>query len=95
MLFRSPRGFAGSEALVMIRPQGIGLGKAETGIEGYVLDARFQGDDVRCSILFKGIEDPVIARIPSRHAPASGQTALFAVDSEHVLVFESQPQDTI
>jgi len=91
--FAVPAGYAGAQALVMVRPQGIRVSKAETGIEGYVLETRFQGDDVRCAILFKGIEEPVAARIAAQHAPARGLTACFEVDSGHVLVFESSSTD--
>jgi len=93
--FAAPAVPAGGRALVMIRPQGIGLTRSEAGIEGYVLDVRFQGDDVRCSILFKGIEEPMVARIPASQAPVMGQTALFGIDPEHVLVFESTPDEPI
>jgi iron(III) transport system ATP-binding protein len=93
--FPVPAGHAQPEALVMIRPQGIRLSTAETGIEGYVLESRFMGDDVRCSILFKGIEEPVTARIDARHAPQRGVTASFAVDRAHVLVFAKEDPDTI
>ena len=91
--FAVPAGYAGAQALVMVRPQGIRVAKAETGIEGYVLETRFQGDDVRCAILFKGIEEPVAARIAAQDAPARGLTACFEVDSGHVLVFESNGTD--
>jgi iron(III) transport system ATP-binding protein len=93
--FAVPVGFAAPEALVMIRPQGIRVAAGATGFEGYVLETRFQGDDVRCSILFKGIEDPVVARITSRQAPQRGMTGLFDIDPDHVLVFEKNPGDTM
>jgi iron(III) transport system ATP-binding protein len=93
--FPLPAGFFGGEALVMIRPQGIGLAKGDAGVEGYVLDQRFQGDDVRCSIMFNGLEEPVIARIPSRHGPVTGQAARFSVDFDHVLVFETPARNTM
>jgi iron(III) transport system ATP-binding protein len=93
--FAVPSGFTSPEALVMIRPQGICVAEGGMGIEGYVLETRFQGDDVRCSLLFKGIEDPVVARITSRQAPQRGMTGLFDIDPDHVLVFEKNPGDTM
>ena len=52
-------------------------------------ETRFQGDDVKCSILFKGIEEPLTALIDSRSAPPRGQAAWFRIDPEHVFVFET------
>ena len=86
--FPMPPGLKGPEALVMIRPQGIVTAAGSEGIEGYVIDTRFQGDDVRCTVLFKGLEDPLIARIDARFGLQSGQSASFSIDTQHVFVFE-------
>jgi ABC-type sugar transport system ATPase subunit len=74
---------------VLIRPQGIKRSEAATGTEGLVTETRFQGDDVKCSILFKGIDEPLTALIASRSAPPRGQAAWFRIDPEHVFVFET------
>ncbi len=93
--FQVPAGLEGEPVLVMLRPQGVGVTYAPSGIEGYVLESRFEGDDARCTVMFEGLEDPVMARIPARKAPPKGATALFNVDPEHVLIFPREPTGTI
>ena len=93
--FKAPAGLAGQPVLVMLRPQGVGVTYAPAGIEGYVLESRFEGDDARCSVMFKGLEDPVMARIPARSAPPKGATARFDIDPEHVLIFPREAGATI
>ena len=34
-------------------------------------ETRFQGDDVKCTVLFKGIEEPLTALIDARSRPAA------------------------
>jgi iron(III) transport system ATP-binding protein len=89
--FPLPRPMAGPEAVVLIRPQGLRTAEDGSGIDGYVKEARFQGDDVKCTVLFKGIDEPLTALIASRVAPARGTAARFRVDPEHVFVFEISP----
>ena len=85
----------GTRALVMIRPQGIRLARAGIGIEGYCIEARFIGDRVQCQLLFKGIDNPLMVRLDASGAPERGSTAMFCVDSGHVLVFAKGPSATI
>jgi iron(III) transport system ATP-binding protein len=87
--FPMPKQVKGPEALVLIRPQGIRRSEAGSGAEGLVTEARFQGDDVKCTVLFKGIEEPFTALIDARSAPPRGAAAWFRIDPEHVFVFES------
>jgi iron(III) transport system ATP-binding protein len=87
--FAAPPGAAGREVVVLIRPQAFWVSRDERGIEGYVTATRFQGDDVRCTVLFNGIEEPLTLLIDSRRAPAKGQTARFGVDARHSFVFET------
>jgi iron(III) transport system ATP-binding protein len=87
--FDCPPGLQGPEALVLIRPQGIRRAMDGQGVEGLVTETRFQGDDVKCSIIFKGLEEPLTALLDSRVAPLRGETALFRIDHDHVFVFES------
>ena len=75
----------------MLRPQGIIRTRDGEGIEGLVIEARFQGDDVRCTVLFNGIDEPLTALIDARSAPPQGHSAWFKIDTEHVFVFESGP----
>jgi iron(III) transport system ATP-binding protein len=86
--FVLPKGFNAAEALVLIRPQGLRHAPDGSGLEGLVIESRFQGDDVKCSVLFKGIEDPLTALIDARRAPSRGGTAFFSIDPSHVFVFE-------
>lgn len=85
--FAAPQGLNGAKALVMVRPQGFSVANGSDGIEGHVLETRFQGDDVRCTLMFSGIEEPITARIDSRTAPRKGETVRFRIDPEHVFVF--------
>ena len=87
--FPCPGRQRGPKALVLIRPQGIRRAQGSDGMEGLVTETRFQGDDVKCSILFKGLEEPLTALLHSSAAPQRGETALFRVDPEHVFVFET------
>jgi iron(III) transport system ATP-binding protein len=87
--FPAPGGLKGPDALVLIRPQGLRIADAGTGVDGYVKEARFQGDDVKCTVLFNGIDEPLTALIDSRVAPARGTAARFRIDPEHVFVFET------
>jgi iron(III) transport system ATP-binding protein len=77
----------GEPALVMIRPQGLRLARGQVGIEGYVLEARFMGETTRCSVLFKGVEEPLTAVIGGSQRPEKGHTAQFKVDDDQVHVF--------
>ena len=87
--FPVPGQVKGREALVLVRPQGFRMAEAGTGVEGFVRETRFQGDDVKCTVLFKGIDEPLTALIDSRSAPARGAAAWFRIDPEHVFVFET------
>jgi iron(III) transport system ATP-binding protein len=93
--FPVPKQVAGPDAIVLIRPQGIQRAEPGAGTEGLVMEARFQGDDVKCTILFKGIEEPLTALINARSAPQRGGPAWFRIDPEHVFVFESATSQPI
>ena len=93
--FPVPKNLRGAEALVLIRPQGLKRAEPGAGAEGLVTEARFQGDDVKCTILFKGIDEPLTALIDARHAPSRGEAGWFRVDPEHVFVFESATSQPI
>jgi iron(III) transport system ATP-binding protein len=84
-----------AHAVVLIRPQGLKRAEPGIGTEGLVTETRFQGDDVKCTVLFKGIDEPVTALIDSRSAPPRGGACWFRIDPEHVFVFESAPSQPI
>jgi iron(III) transport system ATP-binding protein len=93
--FEAPGLASGGSALVMVRPQGIRRAYGPVGIEGYCLDSRFLGDRSQCLVLFKGIEEPLMMRVDAAEAPGRGETALFRIDPDHVLVFARQDGVTI
>ncbi len=88
-VFQAPAGLVAGEAVVMVRPQGITRARHGEGIEGLVTETRFQGDDVRCSVIFNGIDDALTVLVSALNAPAKGQAAWFKIDLQHVFVFES------
>jgi iron(III) transport system ATP-binding protein len=85
--FKAPGLAAGERTVVLIRPQGFALAEGDLGLEGYVLTARFLGDEVQCTILFKHVEEPLTVRLKAALAPKQGDTAFFTVDPAHVMVF--------
>jgi iron(III) transport system ATP-binding protein len=85
--FKAPGLAAGERAVVLIRPQGFALAEGDLGLEGYVLTERFLGDEVQCTVLFKGVEEPLTVRLKAALAPKQGDTAFFTVDPAHVMVF--------
>ena len=65
------------------------------GIEGFVAESRFEGDDARCTLMFEGLDDPVMALIPAALAPPRGGTARFSASPEHILIFAKDGAGTI
>jgi len=87
-VFPCPPGVRGPKALVLVRPQGLRRAEGAVGAEGLVTETRFQGDDVKCTVLFKGLDEPLTALVDARSAPVKGEACRFAVDPQHVFVFE-------
>jgi iron(III) transport system ATP-binding protein len=80
----------GGHVLVMIRPQGlIPVKPGEAGTEAKVIDARFLGDELQLTVLFEGLDEPWLARVPAGREIATGATLNFAVDLAHVFIFET------
>ena len=52
------------------------MARPKPAIEGYVLETRFQGDDVRCTVLFKGIEEPVAALHNAARGAGTGRNRM-------------------
>ncbi len=94
-IFVAPPHLANQPVLVMVRPQGIRVSANGQGVEGYVLESRFEGDDARCSIQLEGLENPVLARVPAKSAPQRGATVRFGVDPQHILLFPRTANGTI
>ncbi len=93
--FPAPALASGTRAVVLIRPQGIRRARSGDGTEALVTDSRFMGDGVRCSVVFQGMEEPLIALLDASGAPGKSQTSWFRIDPEHVFVFESAVSDPI
>ena len=89
-VFAAPPGFSAPVATVLIRPRGIAVAKDGQGVEALVTEARFEGDDIRCRLVFPGIEAPVTALADAREGLARGQTRTFSIDRNHVFVFASE-----
>ncbi|NNE21154.1 MAG: ABC transporter ATP-binding protein [Rhizobiales bacterium] len=81
----------GSDVVVMIRPQGIRRARSgdKTSREGQVLDARFLGDYHELTIQFHGLDQSILSRMPLGEPVSQGDVLAFTIDSEHVLVFDS------
>lgn len=91
--FRVPAGIGGHSVLVMIRVQGIR--PSPVGPMAMVVDSRFEGDNVRCTLIFEGHDEPVLALIPSDVAPGRGEALGFVADHGHILMFELQSGNLI
>jgi iron(III) transport system ATP-binding protein len=77
----------GQTVLVMIRPQAFSPVSAALGAEGFVATERFIGDAMLLEVVFKGLEEPLVVRVPAGAAPRRGTSLPFAIDSRQVLVF--------
>ena len=81
---------SGAAVLAMIRPQGLRPVRAgEAGTEGKVIDARFLGDELQLTVLFEGLDEPWLARVPASPEIVQGATLRFAADPAHVFIFET------
>jgi iron(III) transport system ATP-binding protein len=93
--FPAPALADGTAAVVMIRPQDFDRPAGDVGVEGYVLTVQFLGDAVQCQVVFKGVEEPLLVRLPAKNAPQAGHSVFFTVDPAQVLVFPGAAEDTI
>jgi iron(III) transport system ATP-binding protein len=85
--FPAPHCAAGDIALVLIRPQALELARDGVGMEGFVLASHYLGDVTLSTVLFKGIEDPLMVRTAARDAPRQGKSEQFSIDPTQVFVF--------
>ena len=85
--FPAPHCAAGDSALVLIRPQAFELARDGVGMEGFVLASHYLGDVTLSTVLFKGIEDPLMVRTAARDAPRQGKSEQFSIDPTQVFVF--------
>jgi iron(III) transport system ATP-binding protein len=81
-------GFAeGAQVQVLIRPTSIK--RAETGVEGLVLDARYLGNQSRARVLFASGADPMVVYLDHTEELHPGETARFKLDLRGVYIFNS------
>jgi len=78
---------SGASVVVLIRPQAFRLLPAGEGIEGYVLSAHYLGDVTLSTVLFRGVDEPLLVRTAARDAPRQGKSEQFSVDLAQVFVF--------
>jgi hypothetical protein len=71
----------------MVRPQAFSPASTGLGPEGFVLTERFIGDAMLLDVIFTGIEEPLVIRMPAGAAPGQGTTLAFSIDLNQVLVF--------
>jgi iron(III) transport system ATP-binding protein len=85
--FPAPGLADGSAAVVAIRPQGISLRPAGTGIAGRLTARRFVGEVELLELTVNGIEEPLTARVRERVYPPPESAVGIAIDPAEVLVF--------
>ena len=84
--FPSPD-FAEGEAVVCIRPQGIRLKPAGTGLPGRIVAHRFVGEVDLLVIAMPGLDEPVLARVREPINRKEGEDVGVEIDPAEVLVF--------
>jgi iron(III) transport system ATP-binding protein len=78
---------ADGPAVVAIRPQGLALRPAGSGIAGRLIGRRFLGEVELLSLTVNGIEEPLVARVRERvYLPPESDVGI-AIDPAEVLVF--------
>jgi iron(III) transport system ATP-binding protein len=85
--FPAPGMAEGSAAVVAIRPQGIALRAAGTGIAGRIAARRFLGEVELVSLTVNGIAEPLVARMRERISLPPQSEVGIAIDPAEVLVF--------
>jgi iron(III) transport system ATP-binding protein len=84
---KAPKQARNGDVSVLIRPQGLIPTQARSGIEAWVLDARYLGEASLVSLAFEGFEERLTARIPGTRMPEIGKPIRVRLDREHVFVF--------
>ncbi|MFO0993057.1 MAG: ABC transporter ATP-binding protein [Hyphomicrobiales bacterium] len=85
--FPAPNCTAGEHGLVLLRPQAFELARDGVGIEGFVTASHYLGDVTLSTVLFKGLEEPLMVRTAARDAPRQGKSEQFSIDPAQVFVF--------
>ncbi len=84
--FAAP-GLPDGGAVVAIRPQGIGLRPAGSGIPARLETCRFLGEIELLEVTVNGIEEPLLARVRAGASVAPKAEVSIAIDPAEVLVF--------
>jgi iron(III) transport system ATP-binding protein len=77
----------GTPVQVLIRPTSIK--RAQMGVEGLVLDARYLGNQSRARVLFASGADPLVVYLDHTEELRPGETARFKLDQLGVYIFNS------
>ena len=85
--FPAPNLADGSAAVVAIRPQGISLRPAGTGIAGRLSTRRFLGEVELLEVVVNGAEEPLRARVRPGASVSPKAEVGIAIDPAEVLVF--------
>ncbi len=81
----------GTPVTVMVRPQGVLVGKGSSGSEATVLEARFLGSTTLVSLGFEALDQPVYARVFGQVELERGTSVRCGTDPQHVLTFPTEP----
>ncbi len=82
-------GFADGDAVdVLVRPAAINLAPGHDGVEAYVVESRFLGEQQRLSLAFPGLETPVIATLDRSAMVKPGGAHRFVMDVTGIHIFK-------
>ncbi|MFG1376577.1 ABC transporter ATP-binding protein [Xanthobacter autotrophicus ATCC 700551] len=85
--FAAPAGLREGAVVVAVRPQGIALAPAGTGIAGRVVERRFLGELDLVEVIVDGLDRPLLIRLRDAGAVGRGDEVGLVVDPGDVLVF--------
>jgi iron(III) transport system ATP-binding protein len=73
---------------VLVRPTAIALAPGHAGVEAYVLESRFLGEQQRLSLAFPGHETPVTATLDRSSLVTPGGAHRFVMDTVGIHIFK-------
>jgi hypothetical protein len=73
---------------VLVGPSSIALAPGHDGVEAYVRESRFLGQQQRLTLAVAGREEPVIAILDRSALVAQGGTHRFVMDAASVHIFK-------
>jgi iron(III) transport system ATP-binding protein len=78
----------GTNVTVMIRPTALQPSNTKSGVQGYIRERRFLGNQSRLLVNFSGLETAFTSIVPSNCLLQKGQTSRFCVDEPEILIFK-------